>query len=333
MRVWVAVAGMVLASAALVPAPSSGKEHTGACAALPSILDRLRGALVLAAFHRERGSSLAAYETLRTSAASVIDDRDAAACGVVPAVLARALTRAGDASSALDASLQIDRGIAAALSVALTGDTAGQDVAAKLIDAGESIEYGVGCPDLFPLVRALTAAPRGKGPPRPSPPGELSTRVSELLAQLHARPRCPAVTRLLETAVQREQAQGKGTTGELAHAVDSLRLDEPEQSVDLQNPVARCPELPLVIERIAGAVRVGAPLYNKGDHAACRDLYRRVARALRDEAIPPGRCPAARTELDAALTAAAQASSPSDAAWALRRGFDHITERWQDPTR
>jgi serine protease Do len=86
-----------------------------------------------------------------------------------------------------------------------------------------------------------------------------------------------------------------------------------------------------VVERIAGAITVGAPLYNKGDQAGCRDLYRRVARALRDELIPAGRCPAARAELDAALTAAAQASDVSDAAWALRRGFDRITERWQDP--
>jgi hypothetical protein len=223
--------------------------------------------------------------------------------------------------------------MAAVLSVALTGSTSDQDVTAKLIDVGESIEYGAGCPDLFPLVRRLTAAASGPGPPRPPPSEELATRVNELLGQLRAPPRCPAVTRLLESAVQHERAQTKGMTGALAHAVDSLRLDEPEQSVDLQNPVARCPELPLVIERIAAAIRVGAPLYNKGDHAACRDLYRRVARALRDEAIPPGRCPAARTELDAALTAAAQASDPSDAAWALRRGFDRITERWQDPTR
>jgi hypothetical protein len=78
---------------------------------------------------------------------------------------------------------------------------------------------------------------------------------------------------------------------------------------------------------------VGAPLYNKGDHAGCRDLYRRVARSLRDEVIPPGRCPAARAELDTALTAAAQATDATDAAWALRHGFDHITERWQDPNK
>jgi hypothetical protein len=296
------------------PTPAAtAKEHTAACTALPSIIDRLRGAMVLSSFHRERGSSLAAYETLRTAASSVAQDREAAACGALPAVLARALGRAAEERTALAASVQIDVGIAAALSVALTGSSGAMELGAKLPDVTESAEYGAGCPDLFPLVKRLTVP---GGPP-------LATRVSAVLGELRAGGpgRCTSVLRLLASSAPED----------LAHAVDSLRLDEADQAVDRDNPVARCPELPLVVERISVAISVGAPLFNKGEATGCRDLYRRVARTLRDEVIPAGRCPAARAELDAALTAAAQAGDPSQAAWALRHGFDRITERWREP--
>jgi hypothetical protein len=235
-------------------------------------------------------------------------------------VLARALARAGDETSALAASLQIDQGIAAALSVALVGRTSGPDAAAKLIDVGESVEYGAGCPDVFSLIRRL-ASPSDAGG-RPVPTTELVRRTGELVSELRAQGRCSAVAHLLG-AVARD---------DLAHAVDSLRLDEADQTTDTQNPLVRCPELPLVVERIGAAINLGAPLFNKGDRAGCRDLYWRVARNLRDEVIPAGRCPAARAELDASLTAAAQAGEAGQAAWALRHGFDRIMERWQSPS-
>jgi hypothetical protein len=319
MRASLAAAAAV-ASGALLARTAPAKEHAAACAALPSIIDGLRGALVLAAFHRGRGSSLAAYEVLRTTVASVTLDRETADCGVVPAVLAGALARAGNETSALAASLQIDQGIAAALSVALVGRTTNQEAAAKLIEVGESVEYGAGCPDVFSLVRRLASPPDGGGPPVPTT--ELVRRTGELVSELRAQGRCAAVARLLGTA----------SRDELAHAVDSLRLDEADLTTDTQNPLVRCPELPLVVERIGAAINLGAPLFNKGDRAGCRDLYRRVARSLRDEVIPAGRCPAARAELDASLTAAAQASEPGQAAWALRNGFDRIMERWQTPS-
>jgi len=320
-------AALAVTALVMLAPPARAKEHTAACSLLPSIIDRLRGALVLAAFHRARGSSLAAYETLRTTAASISDDPAAAACGVVPGVLARAQDRAGGETTALAASLQLDQGIAAALSVALTGTISGPQ-AAKLIDVGESAEYGAACPDLFVLVRNLIAPPAGARRP---PPELLASRVEALVTELRARGRCPAVSALLAAAAQHERTEPGAS--DLAHAVDSLRLDEPDQPGDGQNPVARCPELPLVIQRIADAISIGAPLYNKGDATGCRDLYRSVARRLRDEVIPAGRCPGARTELDSALTAAAQANDPGEAAWALRHGFDSITERWREPVK
>jgi hypothetical protein len=310
MRAVVLTLILALASA---PRAIEAKEHTAACAALPALLERLRGALMLAAFHRSRGSSLAAYEALRTGASGVA--RDGAGCGVVPWVLDRSLARAASESTAMAASLRLDLGIAAALSVALTGAMSDEDAAVKVLDVGESVEYGEGCPDVFRLVGRLG---QGGDPALPS-------RARELAAELKASGRCSAVTRLLSAAGPAHDR--------LDHALDSLRLDEPDQSVDQESTLARCPELPMVLERLASAINVGAPLYNRGDRAGCRDLYRKTARALRDDLIPSGRCPAVRAELDSALTAAASASNPDEAAWALRHGFDHITEKSQDPAR
>jgi hypothetical protein len=287
--------------------PLAAKEHTGACVALPSLLERLRGALMLAAFHRSRGSSLAAYEALRTGASSVA--RDGGACGVVASVLDRSLSRAAGEDTALAASLRLDLGIAATLSVALTGEMSDEDTGVKLLDVPESVEYGEGCPDLFRVVSRLS---KGANP-------------AAVAAELKAANRCTAVGKLLAAAGSSKERLG--------HALDSLRLDEPDQTGAEDNTITRCPELPLVLERLSSAVNVGAPLYNKGDKAGCRDLYRRTAPAVRDELIPQGRCPAVRAELDSALTAAASAVTPDEGAWALRRGFDHISEKSQDSAR
>jgi hypothetical protein len=106
--------------------------------------------------------------------------------------------------------------------------------------------------------------------------------------------------------------------------VDALLLDEIQASPSASNPIARCPELPVVLERLGGAINLGAPLFNKGDHDACRRLYERTARELLGPLIPAGRCPVVRKELEGALSEASTSASVGDAAWALRRGFDRI---------
>lgn len=309
----------VLALVALAPAGAPwAKEHTAACPALPSVIDRLRGALVLAAFHRQRGSSLAAYEALRTSAASVARDPEVTGCGVVVTVLERALARARGGDSAAAGSLELDLGIAATLSLALAGRL-GDDASAKMLDVPESTLYGEGCPQIFRIVGQLDGDAAGL-------PGRVAAVTDALRAKgtkgkdtAEGTNRCSAVTRLLGGSSQ--------PSSDLLHAVDSLRLDEPDRASDEDNPVTRCPELPIVLERITAVIAVGAPLYNKGDHAGCFALYQGLARALRDRVIPAGRCPAVRSELDRALLAAARARSAGDAAWAMRRGFDRIAER------
>ncbi|MFO0617886.1 MAG: serine/threonine-protein kinase [Polyangiaceae bacterium] len=78
-----------------------------------------------------------------------------------------------------------------------------------------------------------------------------------------------------------------------------------------------------VRERITRAIRVGAPLYNGGDVAACARVYREAAaQMVADlERDPSGRAHA--EHLRQALLAAAQ-QPPSQAAWALRFAFDSM---------
>jgi hypothetical protein len=295
-----ATGALLLLRAPAVPA----KEYGAGCAALPTLVERLRNTMLIASLHRARGSSIAAYEVLRTNAAAFVRDGDNRACGALPALFRRAMTRAEAAPDALEASVELDLGYAGALALVMAGRFPSEIITPKRLDVPESAQYGDECPDLFALVRRLDA-PGAR-------PEESSARV---LADLRAHPRCPAVKRALEAA----------GTEDLAAAVDAIVLDEARTASDA-NPIARCPELPLVLDRLAAVINVGAPLYNSGDHEGCRRLYEGAARAIVDEVVPQGRCPAVRRELATARSEAASATSPSEAAWALRHGFDRITQ-------
>jgi hypothetical protein len=88
--------------------------------------------------------------------------------------------------------------------------------------------------------------------------------------------------------------------------------------------LARCPELPLVVEKLSSAIDVGAPQYNAGDAAACLETYRSAARAITSEVVGEERCPVVRALLATGLARAESASSPNEAAWAMRRSFDAV---------
>jgi hypothetical protein len=141
-----------------------------------------------------------------------------------------------------------------------------------------------------------------------------------LLVDLAAHPRCARVRHLLEHAPAER----------LAHAVDSIRLDEADevQPSDSMDVLSRCPELPQVIERLSAAIEVGAPQYNAGDAEACRRTYEVAARAIAAQILSQDaardRCPGVRVLLAAGLARAESSSSPNEAAWALRRSFDAI---------
>ncbi len=301
-----ALFSLSLAAAAFVVAPARrapAKEHTAACSELGGMLARVRASMQAARGHRLRGSSLGAYQVLQATTASMARDAAGRRCGALGPTLTSALARAAAAPTALDASLALDQGLEAALSLAGDGRLPRQPTPAKLLPVGESALYADGCPDLFAIAQRLDG-------PRVS----LPERVASVLADLRAHPRCEQVKRVLERA---------GPDG-LAHAVDSVRLDEPEQPDMAAGLASRCPELPLVVDHLGAAIGVGAPQFNAGDAAACRHTYEQAAAAVGTRLVPEGRCPTVRALLAAGLARAKDAADDREAAWDLRHSFDAI---------
>jgi hypothetical protein len=265
---------------------------------------RVRSSLQVAGSQRRRGSSLAAYQVLRSTLGSMVRDSAGAHCGALGPTLTAALKRAATARTALDASVQLDLGLEAALSLATDGQMPRRNAPPKLPLVAEAVVYGLDCPDLFPLTVRLEV-----------PRTQLAGRVTDVLADLNARPRCPRVRAVLERA----------SPEQLAYAVDSIRLDEPTDLADGSVDIAtRCPELPLVVERIGAAIEAGVPLYNSGDAAACRRTYESASRLITADLIGDHRCPLVRSTLATGLARATDADNDDAAAWALRRSFDAV---------
>jgi len=296
---------------------ASAKEHTASCPELGGMIGRVRASLEAAAGQRQRGSSLGAYQVLLSTVGSMVRDSAGQHCGALGSTLASAVRRASRSGTALDASIELDLGIDAALSLATEGHLPLASSPPKIpmilpmsptaapAPVGEAALYGQGCPDLFRLTLTLDG-----------PRQTLATRVNGLLAELGAHPRCERMRQVLTDA----------PADRLAHAVDSIRLDEPDETpvASANDLLARCPELPLVVERLASAIEVGAPQFNAGDPAACLETYRAAARAVTSEVVGEGRCPAVRSVLATGLARAESAPSPSEAAWAMRHSFDAI---------
>ena len=289
--------------------PALAKEHGSGCGALPAVVERVRNTLLLASVHRTRGSSLAAYQVLRINADSLVNDPAVRPCGALGQFLEVALRRAAGSDTAAAASSELDLGFTAALALAVAGRAPPDTIAAKQVDVPESAQYGENCPDFLAIVRRLE-----------TPGAPLGERAAAVLHDLQAHPRCEDVRRLLDAPADL-----------LAPAVDALVLDEAQQSPSADNPIARCPELPLVLDRLTAAVRTGVPLFNKGDHEGCRRVYAAAARALADQVIPPHRCPVIRRTLNTALAESGAAATADEAAWAMRRGFDRIAGSVQPP--
>jgi hypothetical protein len=269
------------------------------------MITRVRTGLEAASGQRLRGSSLAAYQVLRATAASMVHDSSGDRCGVLGRTLTSSLARAAAAPTALDASVELDLGLDAALSLATEGRLPVASAPPKLPPVTEAAVYGDDCPDIFPLTMRLDG-----------PRETLRDRVTTLLDDLRAHPRCASVRRLLEGAPPER----------LAHAVDSIRLDEPDDGTGPSDVglMTRCPELPLVVERLSTAISTGVPQFNSGDATGCRRTYESAARAVATQVIAEGRCPTVRALLATGLARAQGAPSDRQAAWDLRHSFDAI---------
>ena len=285
--------------------PAHGKESSAGCAELDALRLRARNGRLAALGQLRRGSALGAYQVLRLTADSIVHDASAGRCGALGRTLNAALRRSAAAPTASDAGAELEMGLDATESLAMQGHLRYFAGPLKVIPGSEAVVYGGDCPDLFPLVVRLEG-----------PAVSLGERVKILLADLKTRPRCEPVRRVLAAA----------SPAQLAHAVDSVRLDEPD-SVSAGDPMvlsARCPELPLVAEQLAAAIAVGAPQFNAGDALACQQTYQAAVRAITGQVMGPGRCPGARAILGVGLARSLAAATAQEGAWALRASFDVV---------
>jgi hypothetical protein len=307
----------------VMPRSAPAKEHTAACPELAGMIGRVRASLEAAGGQRQRGSSMGAYQVLLSTVGSMVRESGGDHCGALGPTLSSALRRAATSRTALDASVELDLGLDAALSLATDGhlpfassppkipfrapapSSSSSLASSRPTPVGEAAVYAQDCPDLFALTLRLDG-----------PAQSLPERVKVLLSDLQARPRCAYVRRVLESA----------SAERLPHAVDSIRLDEPDEA-DVSPDgglLARCPELPLVVERLASAIEVGAPQYNAGDAAACLATYQQAARAVTSRIVGEERCPIVRSLLAAGVARAESAPTSNEAAWAMRHSFDAI---------
>ena len=75
---------------------------------------------------------------------------------------------------------------------------------------------------------------------------------------------------------------------------------------------------------LKAAIHRGAPIYNRGDHAGCAQIYASAAEEAVQVAGDDGETCAM---LRAALQQARLSATPTSAAWALRHAFDAINNR------
>jgi len=78
-----------------------------------------------------------------------------------------------------------------------------------------------------------------------------------------------------------------------------------------------------VAEPIRAAIQAGAPAYNRGDHAACFQVYRQTAQQLLADALSADVATAAAARLEVALNRAEHLDS-TRAAWEMRYAFDDL---------
>jgi hypothetical protein len=92
------------------------------------------------------------------------------------------------------------------------------------------------------------------------------------------------------------------------------------------------PAVAAMLRSIGDAIDVGAPLYNDGNPLACYHVYEGAASDLQRQL--GSSCPKAARTLADGRKRAAQLTTPTDRAWALRDTFDgllDVIKRWGSP--
>ena len=126
----------------------------------------------------------------------------------------------------------------------------------------------------------------------------------------------------------------------LADFFEATRPRAQETVVDGVRIVRKVPEHPVallggceataVAETLAAinsAIEVGAPVYNRGDHQGCFEIYQATAEKLEQGST----CKGIREAFGAGLLRASTLTSPAEKAWAMRDTFDGllvVIDKW-----
>ncbi|MGB6220592.1 MAG: CIA30 family protein [Haloferula sp.] len=103
------------------------------------------------------------------------------------------------------------------------------------------------------------------------------------------------------------------------HVIDKVLL--PEKKTMPKNK-SRAATSPSTSDRIEAAIERGVPIFNKGDHEKCADIYRQcLTNIANDESIDP----AVRQALSS-LIERADKTDATERAWLLRSGLDRVYE-------
>lgn len=123
-------------------------------------------------------------------------------------------------------------------------------------------------------------------------------------------------------------SKGKHLT--LAQFAEETTFGPPTAKIERKVPVhdadvlAGCSDTDIkdVAQGIAGAIEIGAPLYNKGDHESCYKIYEMTSQRFEKGAA----CPGVREAFKNGLERAAAMETWTEKAWALRDTFDGLLD-------
>lgn len=106
------------------------------------------------------------------------------------------------------------------------------------------------------------------------------------------------------------------------HVIDSVLLPASKgDRAPKGQSEKKSPDAPSPTTRIEDAIDRGVPVFNKGDHAACAEIYRGCLAALaKDERVDSN----LRQAVTMLLERTSDHSDATDLAWVYRKGLDHL---------
>ena len=288
----------------------------GAARAVPAdVAERVRAAIQIGAPLYNQGDHAGCARVYRETAEEILarkpsNEPRVAVMARLRSALARASERSSPTHAAWDLRWAFDDLVAAA-EVALepTDDALRAEIASAQAIAAS--RYGAN--DLEAVGDYYVATARG------------------LSEWLRSERRDPALAEWLQNNADQAVRSGDGrrVLAQLGEALESVRVSRSSALPSGPRPAAASsPRVDAawidgVVQRIASAIAVGAPAYNRGDVAGCLRLYRQTAEAIASDLASDASASGAVQRLRAALEKSSR-EGVDEGAWTMRRAFDEL---------